>query len=405
MEPQPPSLPSSKRKRTSPDENEAPEETKPVKPPSKNGRANASKGRAATRKSLEDVPESEAEYDEEDSPPAPKKARPSLDNDEQSEAEKEEEEEEEEKKPNRVRRAATRKAAAPATKRGAKTAVKDEEEDDAIVSVKSDSDDEPPRRKGGCRATKKEESSDDDFEDEKPARKARGGSVARSSAAPKAPRGRRASAAPKSSGRRGTRASVAPEEVEEAPATPAPVEAQTDDGNESDALSYLEPDATPRAAAPPSQAARPATPIAEQEEEYSLLDDSHVPRTPARAQPQAQTAPAEEPQGPKSRLVIHKMALVNFKSYAGRQEIGPFHKVRTESLCGSSRSLDTSRSPLSSAPTVQESRTRSMLCSLSSAIERRRCDRASSLSLSITPPATPILTNAASRFTSAILLT
>jgi len=35
----------------------------------------------------------------------------------------------------------------------------------------------------------------------------------------------------------------------------------------------------------------------------------------------------EEPTGPKSRLVIHKMALVNFKSYAGRQEIGPFHKV------------------------------------------------------------------------------
>ncbi|KAJ7680246.1 RecF/RecN/SMC [Mycena polygramma] len=34
----------------------------------------------------------------------------------------------------------------------------------------------------------------------------------------------------------------------------------------------------------------------------------------------------EEPAGPKSRLVIHKMALVNFKSYAGRQEIGPFHK-------------------------------------------------------------------------------
>ncbi|KAJ7132829.1 RecF/RecN/SMC [Mycena crocata] len=37
-------------------------------------------------------------------------------------------------------------------------------------------------------------------------------------------------------------------------------------------------------------------------------------------------ATVEEPAGPKSRLVIHKMALVNFKSYAGRQEIGPFHK-------------------------------------------------------------------------------
>ena len=40
----------------------------------------------------------------------------------------------------------------------------------------------------------------------------------------------------------------------------------------------------------------------------------------------------EEPTGPKSRLTIHKMALVNFKSYAGRQEIGPFHKVRSDTI-------------------------------------------------------------------------
>jgi hypothetical protein len=38
-------------------------------------------------------------------------------------------------------------------------------------------------------------------------------------------------------------------------------------------------------------------------------------------------AQPEKPKGPKSRLVIHKLMLVNFKSYAGRQEIGPFHKV------------------------------------------------------------------------------
>ncbi|GJJ13220.1 hypothetical protein Clacol_007471 [Clathrus columnatus] len=36
--------------------------------------------------------------------------------------------------------------------------------------------------------------------------------------------------------------------------------------------------------------------------------------------------PADEPQGPKPRLVIYKLVLVDFKSYAGRQEIGPFHK-------------------------------------------------------------------------------
>ena len=61
-----------------------------------------------------------------------------------------------------------------------------------------------------------------------------------------------------------------------------------------------------------------------EEEEHSLLDPpiSSIPKQPPP------TAPApEEPERPKSRLVIHKMALVNFKSYAGRQEIGPFHKV------------------------------------------------------------------------------
>ncbi|EIW64469.1 RecF/RecN/SMC protein [Trametes versicolor FP-101664 SS1] len=59
-----------------------------------------------------------------------------------------------------------------------------------------------------------------------------------------------------------------------------------------------------------------------EEEEHSLLDPplSSIPRQPS------QSAAPEEPQGPKPRLVIHKMALVNFKSYAGRQEIGPFHK-------------------------------------------------------------------------------
>lgn len=28
------------------------------------------------------------------------------------------------------------------------------------------------------------------------------------------------------------------------------------------------------------------------------------------------------------RLVIHKLSLINFKSFAGKQIIGPFHKVR-----------------------------------------------------------------------------
>ncbi|KAI8874522.1 hypothetical protein K501DRAFT_4695 [Backusella circina FSU 941] len=40
----------------------------------------------------------------------------------------------------------------------------------------------------------------------------------------------------------------------------------------------------------------------------------------------AQTTPQEE-EKQQSRLVMKKMVLNNFKSYAGRQVIGPFHKV------------------------------------------------------------------------------
>jgi structural maintenance of chromosome 4 len=33
----------------------------------------------------------------------------------------------------------------------------------------------------------------------------------------------------------------------------------------------------------------------------------------------------EEPSGPRPRIVITHLVLLNFKSYAGRQEVGPFH--------------------------------------------------------------------------------
>ncbi|KAL1408278.1 Structural maintenance of chromosomes protein 4 [Vanrija albida] len=65
----------------------------------------------------------------------------------------------------------------------------------------------------------------------------------------------------------------------------------------------------------------------------SSPDMAHVlpPKTPARGaapRPTLMATPAPPPPaaGPKPRLVIHKLVLVNFKSYAGRQEIGPFHK-------------------------------------------------------------------------------
>ena len=52
---------------------------------------------------------------------------------------------------------------------------------------------------------------------------------------------------------------------------------------------------------------------------------------------------------PKARLVIHKMVLVNFKSYAGKQGIGPFHEV-----CQHVRNR---RFRQSLVPIVQENRT------------------------------------------------
>jgi hypothetical protein len=38
-------------------------------------------------------------------------------------------------------------------------------------------------------------------------------------------------------------------------------------------------------------------------------------------------ASAPSDAGPKKRLVIKQMVLENFKSYAGAQHVGPFHKV------------------------------------------------------------------------------
>lgn len=41
-----------------------------------------------------------------------------------------------------------------------------------------------------------------------------------------------------------------------------------------------------------------------------------------------QSPVVEEETAPVRRLVIREMILENFKSYAGAQRVGPFHKVR-----------------------------------------------------------------------------
>ena len=100
--------------------------------------------------------------------------------------------------------------------------------------------------------------------------------------------------------------------AEERPATQEESEEEEEDAEEVTAAVLEEP--------------AEATPIPFDEEEHSLLDPP-ISTIPLREVPQP-PPPPPEPEGPKARLVIHKMALINFKSYAGRQDIGPFHKVR-----------------------------------------------------------------------------
>lgn len=86
----------------------------------------------------------------------------------------------------------------------------------------------------------------------------------------------------------------------------------------------------------PSKGAGPSRPIGSQshsqrETAGSASVDGAVPSTPHVGIPQAVPLPMPtpmpaQPARPTPRLTIHKLVLVNFKSYAGRQEIGPFHK-------------------------------------------------------------------------------
>jgi structural maintenance of chromosome 4 len=101
----------------------------------------------------------------------------------------------------------------------------------------------------------------------------------------------------------------------QAPPTPAPVTDTEDDEPLDEAPSFH----TPR-----PKEKRVAAPV-ELDEEDNIVLEPPTPRPPPVFSPAKPTQPDDT--GPKPRLVIHKLALVNFKSYAGRQEIGPFHKV------------------------------------------------------------------------------
>jgi structural maintenance of chromosome 4 len=108
-------------------------------------------------------------------------------------------------------------------------------------------------------------------------------------------------------------------------------------------------------------------------EEKSLLDN--LPTSPSKAK--RPLLPLEEPQGPKPRLVIHKLVLVNFKSYAGCQEIGPFHRVGCF-LCRNIKLISCSLSQRSSDLMVRASRILSMRYFLCSGTAPARCDKENS---------------------------
>ena len=326
-----------KRKRGQIPDPEPEEKENVAKPASRTTRRSSSarpsvapppKGRVASRsKVLPDVQES-GDEEQEDEPPI-KKSRPSVD------AEAQEEEDEEEVQPAKGRKSTKGRGVkmevekeVPANPRSRRSSSRQ------AVNVSSGSRSSAAGSARSKIAPVEESAAEDDEEEEekpKPARRGR---------APAKPAARKPSKAKPISDDDESDAAAPPSDEEEevkparkgrkpkaaaaarksrAPAKKAPKPAVVDDSDED---IEAPPSAQPRQAPMDVEAPAPSAPPQEEEEEKSLFDPPPMP-----APSSLPTTMPEEPSGPKSRLVIHKMALVNFKSYAGRQEIGPFHKV------------------------------------------------------------------------------
>jgi structural maintenance of chromosome 4 len=63
-----------------------------------------------------------------------------------------------------------------------------------------------------------------------------------------------------------------------------------------------------------------------EESNETLVPENGAANDCEMAQSEADEAQTNE-QAKTERLMIHKMVNENFKSYAGTQELGPFHKV------------------------------------------------------------------------------
>lgn len=405
-----------KRKRVQSVQANAEEKENVVKPASRTRRSSSVKPSAAppvgprkstrSKPSLPNVAESDAE-EQSDAPPPVKRARPSFENKAEGHVKSEPEEETDEMpkpKPTRGKRGvsvikstpapemdvdeeppskpASRRTSARATavSSGSRTSVgsskvslsaqieEEEAEGSQEEDIKPTKGRRAPAKSGKKASLKAVQSSDEDEmsiaseeyhdDDEKPARKGHKGKT------PAARKGKGKAAA-----KQAPKAKVVEESDDEMEAPP-PAQPRAKSSQAVDIDSA------------PSQ--MPAM-VEEDEEERSLFDPPPLPAPSSLVN----TVP-EEPAGPKSRLVIHKMALINFKSYAGRQEIGPFHKVNIPIFNvpfwpRSYVKLFSLFLPLS-APTDPVNRTRLTPFYLSLDIGLLKCVKANSLSSSTIQP-------------------
>jgi len=356
VEPTPDPVPA-KRKRGTADE---PEDVV-AKPPSRTRRSTSAQprvpstsGRTSTRcqGSLPDVQENDGQEEGSDAPPPVKKSRPSV---EPQEDEEESEFEEEKPKTRRAssmsKKPSSSRKAVPSSTRARRPSrlttpihdVEDQEEDEDVPAAPK-----PIRRNGTAGPPVKEEDASVHVPEEGP---------------------------PPSNGRK-------PRSVRK-PSKKASTSRADTTGQDEEDETKPEPETPINATQPPEEEAG--------EEEQSLFEPPPMPAPSSLPK----TMP-EEPSGPKARLVIHKMALINFKSYAGRQEIGPFHKVSHSLITVSS--LDhthhsSSHFLPSSDPTDQASPTQSTPCYSSLVIVPRKCARENSLNSSTTLPDTQTSAN------------
>ena len=322
-----------KRKRGQTIEPDNEEKENVAKPPSRTRRSVSARQsvpppsrarRTRSKTTLPELPETEHEEHEEqsDSLPPVKKARSSVDNaDDEEEMKLEEEDQAEAKSKRRKRGSSMAKSAVmnndkdvPPTKResSSKSIQESDDEMDEMPPVSKLEEDEEviPIRKGRKAPTKRGSSvttsavdiqeSDDEMDEMPPLSKLEEDEeVISTRKGRKAPTSRKAKVAAKKKSTKTTIIEDSDEDIQ--------------------APSFAQPRSQHNGAA---EVASNPIPEVEEEEEKSLFDPLPMPEPSSLPQ-----AIPEEPAGPKSRLVIHKMALINFKSYAGRQEIGPFHKV------------------------------------------------------------------------------